>query len=429
MKKRMTAMIIDLLLLVNIIIPVFYAVHKGVGKGKVRINHTVCFSFGFVYYWVLPIVFFRYFPDINDVYYQNIMSMYQAMKNNNLFFYLISILLIYCAFMAGTSVHWNHTNRKISEFKLKFRMEKVCFAFMFFLFLFAVFKNRYILFSGYLSEMERQFAGMFSAILLMICAGTLLHIVYSSEERFLKGIKSFWFVLFLVIAVTLLSTGGRLYVVSGIVAFLCLYTVFYHPIKIQHLIRIAILGMGGMAIWGYLRIGGKNAILLNSIYYLVTEPIYDAYSLVKYLSSYQIALFHIPVSLSSSFLNLVPTIIFPKKTDYIVSYEKLEYYINAPLGGVSSFASFNIDFGLIGSMIFIFLLSAWLQKIAKRNGKVWKVIYAMICSSLMFTFFRDPFSVSIVKYMFEYSFLVPCILNFVYKEKRDAYTLNNLENY
>ena len=91
--------------------------------------------------------------------------------------------------------------------------------------------------------------------------------------------------------------------------------------------------MGGMAIWGYLRIGGKNAILLNSIYYLVTEPIYDAYSLVKYLSSYQIALFHIPVSLSSSFLNLVPTLLFPKKADYIVSYEKLEYYINAPLGG------------------------------------------------------------------------------------------------
>lgn len=417
---------IDFLLIINIIIPILYSVRKGITRRMVRINHVVCFSFGYIYYWVLPIAFFRYFPNIKDAYYQQIMTMYRTVESRKILFYLFSILFIYFSFILGTSVfaHKYIKKRKILEFNIKFRMEIICMILMLFLLLLVIYKNRSILFTGYMgySGMERQYTGMFSSILLMICLGGLLHIVYSTKEKFIIGIKSVWFILFIVIAMTLISTGGRLYVASGIIAFICLYAVFYKPIKLSYLIGIAGLGMGLMAIWGYLRVGGSGesgfSILLNSMYYLVAEPIYTSYSLVKYMSTYSIALFRVPISLISAFVNLIPAIVFPNKADYIVTYKKLGYFVDAPLGALNSFTSYNIDFGLFGSVIFIFFLSYYLEKMRKKDKNIWKVVYVMLSSSLVFTFFRDPFSVSIVKYMFEYSFLIPWIFNFVYMKTK-----------
>ncbi len=51
---------------------------------------------------------------------------------------------------------------------------------------------------------------------------------------------------------------------------------------------------------------------------------------------------------------------------------------------------------------------AWLRK--KSDVILYKVMYSMLSGWLIFTFFRDPFSVSIVKNMFEFSVLIPFVV-------------------
>jgi hypothetical protein len=66
-----------------------------------------------------------------------------------------------------------------------------------------------------------------------------------------------------------------------------------------------------------------------------------------------------------------------------------------------------INFGLFGTLLFMFALGAALSTLRRLRGPLSRVIYAMLTGCLAFTFFRDGFSVSLVKNMLEFSVLVP----------------------
>jgi hypothetical protein len=122
-------------------------------------------------------------------------------------------------------------------------------------------------------------------------------------------------------------------------------------------------------------------------------------------------LVNVPKFLVSDFVNLIPTVLLPGKAALLMDPNDYGYSVYTPLGALHSFFSFTINFGVIGTLPVMFGLGfglRWLQ----INGHLvlLRVLYVMLSSWLAFTFFRDPFTTSIVKNMFEFSILVPTLV-------------------
>ena len=126
-------------------------------------------------------------------------------------------------------------------------------------------------------------------------------------------------------------------------------------------------------------------------------------SLVYYLRHQGIALTNTPVYLASDFNNLVPALILPGKAALV----KRPPVYN-PLGGLHSFVSFNLNFGVLGTAVFWFFLPIALRYFKTRSsGTLWATMYIMCSAWMAFTFFRDPFKISLVKAILQASILIP----------------------
>lgn len=79
-----------------------------------------------------------------------------------------------------------------------------------------------------------------------------------------------------------------------------------------------------------------------------------------------------------------------------------------PLGGLHSFVSFNLNFGVLGSALFWFLWPMGCRYLKSRSSSTpFGAMYIMSSGWLTFTFFRDPFSISLVKAIFQDSIFAP----------------------
>src|ERR1035438_7139830 len=73
-----------------------------------------------------------------------------------------------------------------------------------------------------------------------------------------------------------------------------------------------------------------------------------------------------------------------------------------------SFVSFNLNFGVLGTGVFWLLLPMAFRYLKARSSSTLLATMYIMCSAWMaFTFFRDPFSISLVKAIFQYSILIP----------------------
>ncbi len=82
-----------------------------------------------------------------------------------------------------------------------------------------------------------------------------------------------------------------------------------------------------------------------------------------------------------------------------------------PLGGLNSFVSFDLNFGVGGSAIFLFLWPIPFRYLKSRpTNTLFATMYVMSSGWLAFTFFRDPFSISLVKAILQDSILMPALV-------------------
>jgi hypothetical protein len=113
-----------------------------------------------------------------------------------------------------------------------------------------------------------------------------------------------------------------------------------------------------------------------------------------------------PDQLESDFLNLVPSVLLPNKFAIL---KKPDAY--RPLGGLNSFVSFDLNLGMIGSGAFLFLWPMMFRYFRSRSSSTLSATMYVMCSGwLAFTFFRDPFSISLVKAIVQDSILMPALL-------------------
>jgi hypothetical protein len=156
--------------------------------------------------------------------------------------------------------------------------------------------------------------------------------------------------------------------------------------------------------------------LENILFSLFSETMYTSFSLVSFLEYRNLNFLQFPFLLISDIINLLPSFLFPEK--FLLSYKEI-YNLDAPLGAFHSFISFSLNFGVIGTIVCFFIFGFFLANTKKyaSDNMIFKLIYVLISGNLAFTFFRDPFSISIIKNILQFSIIIPIIICLFTKRK------------
>ncbi len=408
------------LLASNILVPLAFVRRRCLTPEGIEVNHVLLFSLGFFIYWVLPIVIglLRLFQDAPAMalWYQ----IFDAIPETVLAVYLLICLLCYFCFGAGTvACGALFVNRAAEYREIIFDRLLLNIPLVFFLFSAGVyaFVLRDQLFKGYTESVysDAGTRGAFTGSSIFLLSTAIVYTVKWEEISrarlpFFRIILNRFFVAYFVVALLVLSLGGRLYLLSAVLMLLVYRTVYFRRFRPQAALGLAALVIGLIGLAGLGR-QGINVSLGDLVLNLFVEPLFNSFSLIHFLAYGSLELLKFPIFLLSSLVNLVPTALFPGKLGFIANPEDYGYVAFSPVGALNSFFSFMINFGVIGTMLAFFFFSLWLQRLkTQRQTVLSKTVYVMVCGWLATSFFRDNFSISLVKVILQFSILVPVLL-------------------
>ena len=390
---------LDLLIAVGIVIPGWYAYKRSVSHGLVSINHVTTFTFGFLFYWIAPICVGLYGSRLasqaSEVY-------FRLFDKAVLAAYLGACIGLYLCFMVGD---WLGLRLFRSKEVFFTRVPKLALSLItaagIVLALYTAYTLRAELLLPYSTELTFSTArGALATCILLMGVVALIYAVEHPRQSWVNLAISSYFIPIIFGAAVLLWLGNRLYVVSFVLMFAVYQTNLRKRLRLRTVLFASLTGAVLVGVHGVLREQGNiGGAFLN----VVREPILTSLSLTYHLRRYGISWINSPVYLASDFVNLLPSLLFPGKASLL---KKLPVF--NPLGGTHSFVSFDLNFGVCGSAIVLFLLPIALRYLKSRSsGTVFAVAYVMLTGWLAFTFFRDPFQISLVKAMLQAAVLMP----------------------
>ena len=369
------------------------------GSG-VEINHVTTFTLGFLFYWLLPTLMGSVASlDPDNIAISKWSDYFNYIPNQRITAYIISLLVLYLSFACGDFLgKYPIFHRKKSEPGRTFQapLWRAEWFAVLLLFLFMLTRLHGLLFSNYSNETDSASLarGTLTAISLVLFS--------ISWQQALHG-RWVYMKVYFICALALLAMGERLYFASSILSLLA-YASRRKPIRKRTLLFFASAAAVGMGLLAAFRIRSEVSplsILLNVAF----ESLFTSFSLMSYLHANAIAWIHAPKYLMVDMINLVPSAFMDKTAFTHLALTESNYEISSPLGAMNSWVSFNVNFGVIGTAGFLFLMGY----LFRRNEGL-SVSYLMLTGFLAFTFFRDPFSVSLVKNMLEFSILIPILL-------------------
>jgi hypothetical protein len=412
-----------LLLAINIGV-VGWAIGKSCfSREGIEFNHMLMFSFGFLIYWILPLVIgvarFEASDPLMSIWFRS----FDAVSSSTLSFYLLITLGSYLCFWGGSAWVGRRlppSQRTHPRYHRLFFSRKAMNVFLYVGAAFAAliaFQLRGQLFTGYSTVVGLTVSperSTFTAISVFLLSLAFLYTAKQDEATqwrltFQSLFLNRFFIVYFVDAFLVLSLGGRLYLVSSVVMLLAYRSIFFQRIRTKTALLAALVTMAAVGLAGLARLHA-SASAGGAAENLLLEPLFTSYSLLYFLQHYGFEWIKFPVFLLSDLANLIPTFLFPGKADILLKPEDYGYVVYSPVGALNSFFSFMINFGVVGTMLFLGILGAGLSYIKGRDRSLlYRVIYVMTVGWLGFTFFRDPFSISIVKSIFQFSFLVPVL--------------------
>lgn len=382
-----------MLLISAFLLPTIHACRRSVDFGRIRIDHVTLFSLGFIFYWVTPIAAgFLLSTDFMPAMWT---GLFDARWATN---YLAAVIIIYAAFIAGDQLGIRVFRKKEGRHKgLSPQILALFSGGAFLVFLAEIAVHRVALLAPYTTDLSDQTErGNVTAWVVLL--GSVVFLRISSLPRF-----TLLMLPFAAGALFLVLIGSRLYVASFVLMFSAFRSLYVRPfskkqVVLSGLLIVALFGtVGAFRGDSPITYAGRNVLL---------EPVFTSVSLVYFLRYDHMAWLALPKYLASDFCNLIPSAVFPGKASLINTPEVFN-----PLGALHSFVSFNFNFGLIGTTAFMFLLPVGLRWVKARDGSpLYRTMYVMLSGWLAFTFFRDPFSVSIVKTMVQHSILLPAAI-------------------
>jgi hypothetical protein len=215
-------------------------------------------------------------------------------------------------------------------------------------------------------------------------------------------------------AFLLLSMGGRMYVFQTFIILLVYKTSFapkrWKALQIGMLTTAAFIIAATAGIWRM----GDSLDIRKAAYSLLAEPVFTWFSTSTFLASNDIPLISFPSNFLTSFLNMVPNTIVNLQ-HYVVSTKDMGFVYENPLGAESAWSTFMINFGVIGTIIFIFITGFLLNMLRSisENSRIGAVYYILVCSILPFQFFRDGFYILNKQLVFNFILFPALILGLI----------------
>lgn len=407
-----------LLYAASALIPIVVVARFCLRREGLVVNPILTFSIGFVVYWLVPIFVgtagaFSSQPGM-DLWY----SVFDRIGSRSLVAFAVTATGAYVAFVLGY-VQSDRRTPAVAQFPpIRFApvlLEPVFVALVLVTAVFG-FALRGEFFHGYTSGLvtpgvSRQ--GSFIAVSLALFALALLRFSHRALQGGRNGAPSMFtdgfFLAYFAVGVLALSLGGRLYMVSTVLMLAAYRSTFEQPLRY----RSFLAGASGLillaGVVGVIRLGGPlqvGSLLFN----LAAEPVFTSFSLISFLSHSRLEVLRFPIFLASDFVNLIPTALLPTKSTLLLDPWNYGFEVFSPLGALNSYFSFMINFGALGTILVLYLFGAALAHLRRAtNSAITRTSYSMITGWLAFTFFRDPFSISIVKNIFEFSIVMPVL--------------------
>ena len=417
--------IIYFLILCCFMVPIVTVIRLCRTKNGIEVDHIFLFSCGFIFYWIIPIAlgnthYFRFYEGS----YQLWESIFNNISDNTWVAYFLSCLVFYISFIAGDLLSrriWKVTINKKYQFNK--RLLNLFLIIGIALGLFYAYPMSQYFFIGYRKSTQiPALGGLVCATILLLSLAIIysakVYEEFNSQLTFGKTIFNHFVLFYLLFAILLLSMGGRVIVISSMLMPIVFYSVYFKPIRVRYVIAVFSL----IIIFSYFILLFRASQLddlinftpyynLRSIFYhLFSENFNVSFSLIDFLNKYDFPALRFPIGLVSGLVTLIPLIILPAKTNFIVRWH--EYSILSPQGGMNSFVSLLISFGFIGSMVFLFLLSFGLGRLKKNRILPYSAIYIMVCGWLGALFFRD-LEQTLIKEILQFSILEPVFITMI----------------
>jgi len=391
----------DLLLILGCLAPMFYGYRRSVSHGTVEINHVTTFSFGFLFYWITPLAVRLWASRLHFP----LASVWSGFFRAHLIEpYALACIALYLCFAVGDSVgvalfrsEQTSGERRVPTAALLLTTLFACG-----LMVYSIYTMRADLFRyATPTDLRAQSArGAVTACIVLMAAAAILYAVQRGHTSWRKLATSVYFVPLIAGCCLMIYLGSRLYVASILLMFAVLQTNLRSRFRLKAMIAAVVLAA---AFFGAVGTWREGSSVKGAFFNVLLEPMEDSLSLVHHLRYKGISWINAPTQLISDAQNLIPTVLMPDK---FKTLKKPHAY--RPLGGLHSFVSFDMNFGVIGTGMFWFLLPVAFRWIKSRSDDVlFATVYVMCSGWLAFTFFRDPFSISLVKAIFEDSILVP----------------------
>lgn len=406
-----------LLYLACILVPVAVVVRHCFRPDGIRVDPVLTFSIGFVVYWLFPIALGASGAFASQAGMDLWYGLFQRTERGVLLRFAAVSLTAYAAFVFGF-LHGSRRGHERPRRALHFSPALLAPLFVVLLVAAAgfAFALRDRLFHGYRTTEiigNGGIQGSFVAVSLALLALAMLRLSWRAlraEIDLVRYVRRDGFFLgYFAVAVLALSLGGRLYFVSSLLILATYRSTFDQPVQYGTFLLGGVATVLLAGVVGVVRLGGRvnpSAVAFN----LAAEPMFTSFSLVNFLAVGHFGVFRAPIFLVSDFVNLIPTVVFPAKQRLLLDPSQAGFEVFAPIGALNSFFSFMINFGALGTPLALYGLGTGLRLLRGRSDSpVARTAYCMLTGFLAFTFFRDPFAVSVVKNMFEFSLAVPAL--------------------
>jgi len=393
-----------LLALIAVVLPCWYAYKRCVSHGRVEINHVATFSFGFLFYWITPLVVRICVAKVNFPMASLWSSLFRARLIGP---YALSCIALYICFAVGDSLglHWFRNplprpSPRVPRLVLSFVTIAGCLLLVYTAFVFRAALSR----NASPTDLAAQAArGAVTSCVILLGIVCIIWTIDRPELSWRRRLGSSYFLAFIAGSLIMLWLGSRLYVASFLVMFAIYQTSF------RRRFRLSMVAGGAFALalfFGAIGMWREEGDLSGALFNVAEEPMLNSLSLVHHLRYNGISWLNNPTQLERDFLNLAPSLLFPNK--YAVLKKPKVFQ---PLGGLNSFVSFDLNFGMIGSALFLFLWPIPFRYLKSRlSATLYATIYVMCSGWLAFTFFRDAFSISLVKAILQDSIVLPLLI-------------------
>jgi len=393
-----------ILVVLVVAIPCWYAYYRSVSHGRVEINHVTAFSLGFLYYWATPLVVRVLAAHLEFPLNRAWLGLF---RERLIAPYALSCIALYLCFILGDSLGARYWRRPRSEVGAPVPplVLSLCTAFGCILLLYSAYAARADLFRPSMPGTLKVASalGEVTACVVLLSCVALMFTLQRPELPWRKLLLSRYFLPALVGGGMMLLLGSRLYVASLVVMFAIYQTNFRARFKLKKMIAVGLLFALFFGLVGTSRQGTSPTGVLSNI---LMEPLLISLSLVHHLRYKGIAWINQPTELISDLGNLVPTVLMPNKYKILKQPDAWR-----PLGGLHSFVSFNLYFGLLGTAVFWILMPLGLRYLmSRRCNTLFATMYVMCSGWLAFSFFRNAFSLSLVKNILEQSILIPFLI-------------------